>query len=48
MAATDLLEDPVGRNVNQDVEDVEDGESDVELIAGQIEVFGETINLRIT
>ena len=48
MAASDVFEDPVGGDVDEDVENVEDRERDIVFVAGEFEIFDQTIKLRIT
>ena len=48
MPATDHFQDPVGGDVDEDVEDVEDGEGDVVLVAGEIEVLNEAVEFGVS
>lgn len=42
-----MLDNPIRWDIDADVGYIEDNESDVELVAGELQIINETINLRI-
>lgn len=42
-----ILENPIARHIDQNIRDIEDRQRDIELVARQLEVFDQAINLGI-